>query len=66
MLFNLVSALAFLFDRSRTIRPRLTDRLGLIFSNSTDRFQMGIIAITGTVDHPAIGHGQSTCAQNLC
>jgi hypothetical protein len=66
VLFNMVSALAFHIDRSRTVRPRLTDRPGLTFSGSTDRFQMGFIAVTGTADRLAMGHGPSACAQNLC
>jgi hypothetical protein len=38
----------------------------LTFSDSTDMFQMGIIAITCTADHAAIGRELSTCAPNVC
>jgi hypothetical protein len=66
MLFNMVSALGFHIGRSRTIQPRLANHPSLTFSDSTDMFQMGIIAVTGTVDRPAIGRGPSACAQNMC
>jgi hypothetical protein len=66
MIFNLVNALAFQVDRSQTVRPGLADRPGLTFSNITDRFQMEIIVVTCTVDHPAVGRGPSACAQKLC
>jgi hypothetical protein len=46
MIFNMVSALAFQVDRSRTIRPRMADRPGLSFSDCTDGFQTGIIVDT--------------------
>jgi hypothetical protein len=42
MLFILVSALAFHFDRSQTVRPRQADRPGLTFSDSTDNFQTAL------------------------
>jgi hypothetical protein len=53
-------------DRSRTVRPWLADCLGLTFSDSSDTFQMCIITVTGTADRPAMGHGPSACAQNMC
>jgi hypothetical protein len=59
MLFNMVSALAFHVDRSGTVRPRLVDHPGLIFFDSTDRFQTGIIVVTGTADRP---HVRRICA----
>jgi hypothetical protein len=43
VLFNMVSALAFHVDRSRTVQPRMADRLSLTFSDSTDIFQTRII-----------------------
>jgi hypothetical protein len=58
----MVSALDFHIDRSRTVRPRLADHPGLTFSDSTDRIQTGFIAVTGTVDRPAMGRGPSACA----
>jgi hypothetical protein len=66
MIFNMVSALVFQVDRSRTIRPRMADRPGLSFSDCTDGFQTGIIAVTCTADRPAVGRGPSACAQKLC
>jgi hypothetical protein len=36
------------------------------FSDSSDRFQTGKIAIMCTVDRPALGRGPSACAQNVC
>jgi hypothetical protein len=36
------------------------------FFDSSDRFQTRKIAIMCTADHPALGHGPSACAQNLC
>jgi hypothetical protein len=66
VLFNLVSALAFHIDRSQTIWPRLADSLGLTFSNNTDMIQTGIIAVTGTTDHSAMGREPSACVQKLC
>jgi hypothetical protein len=38
----------------------------LDFSDNSDRFQTIDIAITGTVDRPALGRGPSACTQNLC
>jgi hypothetical protein len=46
MLFNMVSALAFHIDKSRTVRPRMANCPGLTFFDSTNRFQTGIIVIT--------------------
>jgi hypothetical protein len=66
MLFNMVSALAFQVDRSRTVWLGLADRPGLTFSDSTDRFQTEIIAVTCTIDRTAVGRGQSACEQNVC
>jgi hypothetical protein len=63
VLFNIVSAHV---DRSRTVRPRLVNRLSLTFSDISNMFQMGIIVVTSTVDRSALGHGSSACAQNLC
>jgi hypothetical protein len=39
---------------------------GLDFSDSSNRFQMLNIAITGTADRPSMGRGPSSCAQKLC
>jgi hypothetical protein len=39
---------------------------GLDFSDNSDRFQTVNIAVTGTTDRPAMGHGSSACAQKLC
>jgi hypothetical protein len=39
---------------------------GLDFSDISDRIQTVDVAVTGTADHPAIGHGPSACAQKLC
>jgi hypothetical protein len=36
------------------------------FSNNSDRFQMGKLVVICTTDHPALGCGPSTCAQNMC
>jgi hypothetical protein len=36
------------------------------FSDSSDRFQTGNIAVTCTVDRPALGRGPSACAQKVC
>jgi hypothetical protein len=36
------------------------------FSNNSDRFQTGIIAVMRTTDRPALGRGPSACAQNWC
>jgi hypothetical protein len=55
VMFNIVSALASHVDRSQTVRPRQVDCPGLTFSDSSDMFQTGIIAVTGTTDRPAIG-----------
>ena len=38
----------------------------LDFSNSSSRFQTVDIAVIGTADRSAIGHGPSACAQKLC
>jgi hypothetical protein len=66
VLFNMVSAMAFHVDKSRTIQPSLADRPGLTFSDSTDRFQARIIVVIGMVDRLSIRHESSTCAQNMC
>jgi hypothetical protein len=66
VLFNIVTALAFHVDRSQTIWPRLADRPGLTFSDSTGRFQTGIIVVTFTVDHPVLGCGLPACVQTVC
>jgi hypothetical protein len=65
MYFNLVSALVFQVDRSRTIWPGLADRPGLTFSDSTNTFQTGIIAITCMADHPVIG-ADRPCVRRSC
>jgi hypothetical protein len=39
---------------------------GLRFSNSSDRFQTGKLAVICTADRPALGRGLSACAQNVC
>jgi hypothetical protein len=36
------------------------------FSESSDRFQTGKLAVICTTDRPASGHGPSVCAQNVC
>jgi hypothetical protein len=36
------------------------------FSDSSDRFQTGKVAVMCTVDRPALGRGPSACAQNMC
>jgi hypothetical protein len=36
------------------------------FSDSSDRFQMGKIAVMCTADRPALGRGSSACAQEMC
>jgi hypothetical protein len=36
------------------------------FSDNSDRFQTGIIAVICTADRPALGRGPSACAQNWC
>jgi hypothetical protein len=47
--------------------PAKVGRLsGPYFSDSSDRFQTGKIAVICTVDRPALGHEPSACAQNLC
>jgi hypothetical protein len=66
VLFNIVSALAFHVGRSQTVQPRLTKRPNLNFFDSTERFQTGIIVVTCTADHLALGRGPSTCAQIVC
>jgi hypothetical protein len=58
--------MVFQVDRSRTVRSRRADRPGLTFSDSTDRFQMVFIVITGTTDCPAMGRRPSVCVQKLC
>jgi hypothetical protein len=39
---------------------------GPYFSNSSDRFQTGKIAVMCTADRPALGHRLPACAQNMC
>jgi hypothetical protein len=39
---------------------------GPTFSDNSDRFQTGIIAVMRTTDRPALGRGPSACAQNWC
>jgi hypothetical protein len=36
------------------------------FSDNSDRFQTGTIAVMRTADRPALGRGLSACAQNWC
>jgi hypothetical protein len=36
------------------------------FSNSSDRFQTGKIAVMCTADRLALGRGPSACAQEMC
>jgi hypothetical protein len=36
------------------------------FSDSSDRFQTGNIAVMCTADRPALWRGPSACAQNRC
>ena len=36
------------------------------FSDSSDRFQTGKIAVTCTADRPTSGRGPSACAQKMC
>jgi hypothetical protein len=36
------------------------------FSDNSDRFQTGIIAVMCTADRPVLGRGPSACAQNRC
>jgi hypothetical protein len=36
------------------------------YSDSSDRFQMGKVVVTGTVDRSARGRGPSACAKNEC
>jgi hypothetical protein len=36
------------------------------FSDSSDKFQTRKIVVMCTVDRPALGHGSSACAQNMC
>jgi hypothetical protein len=36
------------------------------FSDNSDSFQTGIIAVMRMVDRPALGRGPSACAQNWC
>jgi hypothetical protein len=63
VLFNMISALSFHVDRSRTVLPSLANRPGLI---SSDRFQTRILAVTYTAERPAIGREPSACAQTVC
>jgi hypothetical protein len=63
MYFNLVSVLAFQVDMSWTVRPRLVDHPVFTFSDSTNRFQMGIIVVTCTTDRPA--RNISVCAKSM-
>jgi hypothetical protein len=39
---------------------------GPYFSDSSDRFQTGKIAVMCTADRPALGRGPSACAQEMC
>jgi hypothetical protein len=62
-----------LIKHSVTQVCQVSDRPALVggpsdldFSDSSDRFQMVDIAVTSTVDRPAIGRGPSACTQNLC
>jgi hypothetical protein len=66
VLFKLVSALAFHIDRSQTVRPRQVDHPSFTFSDRTNMFQTVFIAITSMADRPAMGHGPSVSAHNLC
>jgi hypothetical protein len=66
VLFKLVSALVFHINGTWTVRPRLADHPGLTFSDTANKFQTVIIAVTGTADRPAMGCGPSACAQNMC
>jgi hypothetical protein len=36
------------------------------FSDSSDRFQTGKLAVICTADRPGLGSGPSACAQNVC
>jgi hypothetical protein len=36
------------------------------FSDSSDRFQTGNLAVICTADRPVSGRGPSACAQNVC
>jgi hypothetical protein len=36
------------------------------FSDNSDTFQTGNVAVMCTVDRPALGRGPSACAQNRC
>jgi hypothetical protein len=36
------------------------------FSDNSDIFQMGYVAVMCTADRPALGRGPSACAQNRC
>jgi hypothetical protein len=36
------------------------------FSNNSDRFQMGKLAVICTANRPASGRGPSACAQKVC
>jgi hypothetical protein len=39
---------------------------GPTFSDNSDNFQTGIIAVMCTADRLALGRGPSACAQNWC
>jgi hypothetical protein len=39
---------------------------GPYFSDSSDRFQTGKIAVMRTTDRPALGRGPSARVQNMC
>jgi hypothetical protein len=39
---------------------------GPTFSDNSDIFQTGIIAVMRTADRPVLGRGPSACAQNWC
>jgi hypothetical protein len=52
--------------RSWTVRPWRADCPDPPFSDSSDSFQTGIIAVICTTDRPALGRGPSACAQNMC
>jgi hypothetical protein len=39
---------------------------GPYFSDSSDRFRIGNIAVMCTADRPALGRGPSACTQNKC
>jgi hypothetical protein len=39
---------------------------GPYFSDSSNRFQTGNIAVMCTADRPSLGRGSSACALNMC